>query len=112
MGSASGAHHWYISLHLKVAAGCTTGFTPSVDIHLATILAVDPTVQTDLFDTQGFKYFANVLVPLTDSPCEGEGYLSFGGGRDEGPRLVRAEPPLEIQTSDAVSGLGKNSLGT
>ncbi|EDR15987.1 uncharacterized protein LACBIDRAFT_242724, partial [Laccaria bicolor S238N-H82] len=27
----------------------------------ARILAVDPTVQTDLFNTQGFKYFANVL---------------------------------------------------
>jgi len=34
MGSASGAHHWYILLHLKAAPGCRPGFTPSVDIHL------------------------------------------------------------------------------
>jgi len=48
----------YISKLLQAAG---QDLRPVLIFIWARILAVDPTVQTDLFNTQGYKYFANVL---------------------------------------------------
>ena len=48
----------YISKLLQAAG---QDLRPVLIFIWARILAVDPTVQTDLFNTQGYRYFANVL---------------------------------------------------